>query len=112
MAKGRKTGGGSRKGSPNKVTAALVAKQQASGLMPLEFMLDLMRTEPLPPALPENPNPQDVVEYAKKFAATHEMRFEAAKAAAPYLHPRLASTEVKLPQKIVHEVRVTIAKPK
>ncbi|MBB4017367.1 hypothetical protein GGR16_002396 [Chelatococcus caeni] len=70
MAKGFKTGG-RKKGVPNKVTLKREAEIKASGLTPLDYMLQLLR----------NPkNPRDV-------------RFEAAKAAAPYVHPKLAAIE-------------------
>ena len=93
MALGKKTGGGSRKGRPNKAKAALemAVKQaqtsaKANGLMPLDYMLEVMRDQ----------------------NAFQPRRDDMARAAAPYLHPRLASTEVKLPEKIVHEIRVKI----
>lgn len=69
-------------------------------------MLDLLRTEPLRFPVSEPPTLDDI----KRYAMTMEMRFEAAKAAAPYVHPRLNSTEVKVPDKIVHEIRVTMRK--
>ncbi len=66
---GRRPGAGRPKGARNKKTAAVIAAIEASGTTPLDFMLDVMRN----PALP-------ICD-----------RFEAAKAAAPYVHPRLAS---------------------
>lgn len=72
MAKGRKTGGGSRKGCPNKATAAKAAEIAASGKTPLEFLLDVMRDE------------------TRDF----EFRLDAAKSAAPYVHPKLAAMEL------------------
>lgn len=53
----------------------------AEGITPLEFMLNVMRQEP-----PANLEPAD------ELKAT-ALRFEAAKAAAPYIHPRLAAIE-------------------
>lgn len=50
-------------------------------MTPLEFMLKIMRTEP-----PEGLQQRDEL-------AVQAMRFEAAKAAAPYIHPRLAAVE-------------------
>ena len=47
------------------------AEIAASGLTPLEYLLGIMRDEELPV----------------------ELRFEAAKAAAPYVHPKLAAIE-------------------
>jgi hypothetical protein len=71
MAVGRKTGGGSRKGIPNKATAAKAAAVAASGLTPLDFMLSVMR------------------DPANDMA----VRMDAAKGAAPYVHPKLAQVE-------------------
>lgn len=51
------------------------------GLSPLEFMLNVMRG---------SSNHED----PKVQIAREAMRFEAAKAAAPYMHPRLAAVEM------------------
>ncbi len=72
MAAGLKTGGGSRKGRPNKATAAKVEAIASSGLTPLDYMLSVLRDDTL-----ERP-----------------LRLEASKAAAPYVHPRLANIEL------------------
>lgn len=69
--KGIPKSGGRKKGSANKATAAKAAAVEASGLTPLDFLLNVMRGE------------------AYEFSA----RIDAAKAAAPYIHPRLASVE-------------------
>ena len=50
----------------------MIQAVEAGGITPLQYLLDIMRGEL-----------QDPV-----------MRFEAAKAAAPYIHARLASTEL------------------
>jgi hypothetical protein len=63
--------GGRSKGTPNKATAAKVAEVEASGLTPLDFMLSVMRDEGKEP----------------------EVRLDAAKSAAPYVHPKLAAIE-------------------
>ena len=70
MAHGFKTGG-RKKGSLNKVTSEMKAAIAASGETPLEYMLRIMRDE----------------------AAESTRRDDMAKAAAPYLHPRLSSVE-------------------
>jgi hypothetical protein len=69
MAKGKKTGGRKR-GTKNKVNrvAELRKAVEASGMTPLEFMLEVMRDETVP----------------------LELRCEMAKASAPYLHARRA----------------------
>lgn len=70
MAAGYKSGG-RRKGTPNKATASKAAAIEQSGLTPLDFMLRLMRDEEQPASI----------------------RADAAKNAAPYVHPRLAAVE-------------------
>ena len=72
MAKGAKTGGRS-KGTPNRATAAKAAAIAASGLTPLDFLLDLMRNED----------------------AELGPRLDAAKAAAQYVHPKLQPVDGK-----------------
>lgn len=67
MAVGKKTGG-RQKGTPNRATAAKVAEVQASGLTPLDYLLSIMRDE----------------------GAEEAKRIDAAKAAAPYIHPKRA----------------------
>jgi hypothetical protein len=72
--KGSKPGerrGGRKKGTPNKATtaAAIQAEIAASGELPLDFMLRVMRDETAEPA----------------------RRAAMAKAAAPYVHARLAA---------------------
>lgn len=71
MAKGAKTGG-RQKGSRNKRTEAQRVAVIASGLSPLDYLLSVMRAEG-----------EDV-----------DSRLEAAKAAAPYVHPKLANIEL------------------
>jgi len=74
MAKGLKSGGGSRKGIPNRATAAKAAAIAATGLTPLDYMLTVMRDEKTDPV----------------------RRDDAAKAAAPYIHPKLTSIDHKV----------------
>ena len=66
---GKRIGAGRKKGSPNKATAAKAAEIAASGVVPLDYMLQVMRD-------PDSPQ---------------QRRDEMAKAAAPYVHPRLAA---------------------
>lgn len=70
MAKGAKTGG-RRRGTPNKASAAKAVEIAESGVTPLDFMLTVMR------------------DPAKEF----DVRLDAAKSAAPYVHPKLAAIE-------------------
>ncbi len=78
--------GGRKKGVPNKVTLERERSISQSGLTPLEYMLSIMRNE----------------------GNTTEARFEAAKAAAPYVHPKLAAVEFKGDPEAPIEHRVTI----
>jgi hypothetical protein len=72
MARGGKRDGAGRKpGVPNTKTKELVEKVEASGLTPLNYMLAILRDETL----------------------SREDRFEAAKAAAPFVHAKLAAVE-------------------
>jgi hypothetical protein len=81
MRGGRREGAGRKRGSPNQRTAAVAQKVAQEGVTPLEFMVGIMRKEP-----PEGADP------AVKLS--HEaLRFDAAKAAAPYVHPRLNAIE-------------------
>lgn len=94
MAKGTKTGGGSRKGIPNKATAKREAEIAASGLTPLDYMLSVMRA-PCPPELLAKIEEQGAsVEVIAAVGGWHAQRMEAAKAAAPYVHPKLAQMEL------------------
>jgi hypothetical protein len=71
--KGTPKSGGRKKGIPNKKSVARTEAIEASGLTPLEFMIQCMRNG----AMPE------------------DFRLDAAKAAAPYVHPKLTSVELK-----------------
>lgn len=78
---GRRPGAGRKAGSATKKTREIADKALEEGISPLEFMLKIMRDEP--------PTTED----ERVGAALQQMRFEAAKAAAPYMHPRLAAVE-------------------
>ena len=62
---------GRPRGSRNKRSLANIEAAQSGGEMPLDFMLSLMRDETQPP----------------------ELRLEAARSAAPFVHARLATAE-------------------
>jgi hypothetical protein len=69
--KGHPKTGGRKRGTPNKRTTELQARIRATGMMPLDFMIAVMRNAKAP----------------------LELRFEAARQAAPYVHPRLTAIE-------------------
>lgn len=82
MAKGGpRVGAGRKPGVPNKRTAEKAAEVEASGLTPLDYMLSILRDE--------------------SVAAGD--RFEAAKAAAPYVHAKLAAVELSGGLSFSHE---------
>lgn len=78
---GARKGAGRKAGSATKRTREIADKAAAEGITPLEFMLQVMRDEP------------SIELEPREFMLATQMRFEAAKAAAPYVHPRLAAIE-------------------
>jgi hypothetical protein len=68
---GARPGSGRPRGSKNTRTAELARKAAEEGKTPLEVLLDFMRTD-INPAV----------------------RMDAAKAAAPYIHPKLANVDI------------------
>ncbi len=74
---GRKPGSKSRTVTR---TRAIAEAAMAGGVTPLEFMLQILRDD-------------SKLDDPKDQAAKEAMRFEAAKAAAPYIHPRLQAIE-------------------
>ena len=67
---GKRTGAGRKKGEPNKRTAEAIAVAEATGITPLEYLLDVMRN-----------------------SGDGKMRMSAAIAAAPYVHAKLSAVE-------------------
>lgn len=82
----RPANAGRKKGSANVATAARARAVEESGLTPLEFMVDVMRNEAYP----------------------IDFRLDAAKAASPYIHPKLSSIEMKGDPNAPVEVHHTI----
>jgi hypothetical protein len=72
--KGLPKTGGRQKGVANKRTREIADAAVKEGLTPLEWMLQVLRDENVDP----------------------ERRDEMAKAAAPYIHPRLSNVEAKI----------------
>ena len=98
---GARPGAGRKKGAATQKTREIADREAENGLTPLEFMLQVMRKEPR----------ADM--DAKEFLAAVTLRFEAAKAAAPYMHPRLAAVEHSGPEggAIEHSIAVTFKSP-
>lgn len=68
---GKRPGAGRPKGAANKRTREVADKAAQDGITPLEYMLGRMRDE----------------------SADRSERMDAAKAAAPYIHPKLSTVE-------------------
>ena len=68
---GKRKGSGRKRGVQNRVNAALREKIMANGILPLEFLLSIMR---------DSKNPD-------------QMRLEAAVKAAPFCHPKLQAIQ-------------------
>ena len=86
---GEKTANGSTKrggrplGSINRLSRAQREAYEASGELPLDFLLRVMRTGDIGDG-----------RHRVKQKATPDQRMEAARAAAPYLHPKLHAVHV------------------
>jgi hypothetical protein len=92
MALGRKTGG-RQKGARNRATAEARAAAEATGILPLDYMLSVMRDA--------NADPK--------------RRDAMAIAAAPYLHPKLSAVEPKPQKRSAAEergIRVVFVRPR
>jgi hypothetical protein len=77
MQGGKREGAGRKRGSVSRIDADARQKALAGGIMPLDYLLSIMRDE--------NEDKRE--------------RLDAAKAAAPYCHARLSSTELSGPNK-------------
>jgi hypothetical protein len=74
MRGGKRAGAGRPPGAATRRTREIADKAAEGGMTPLEFMLQILRD----PSKPE------------------DMRLDAAKSAAPYVHPRLTSVEAHI----------------
>jgi hypothetical protein len=82
---GRRRGAGRKEGLANTRTREIADRAAAKGITPLEYLLHLLR----------KPYPKDA--DAATLAQYDAMKADAAKAAAPYMHPRLAPTDAPAP---------------
>lgn len=78
---GKRPGAGRPAGAVNKATAKREAEIRAAGITPLDYMLDILRNE----------------------SAEKDDRMWAAEKAAPYVHPKLASSTVTGEMTVRHE---------
>ena len=90
---GKRPRAGRKKGSPNKITAAIRAKAMATGTMPLEALLKIMNELLVASGLM---NEEAYVRVNDKVIGRLELLERAADIAAkaaPYVHPKLQSIE-------------------
>jgi hypothetical protein len=90
---GRRPQAGRKKGSPNKITAAIRAKIMESGTMPLQALLRVMNELMVAANLMHDG--RYVIVNAKVIGRLEllERAADIAAKAAPYLHPKLQSIE-------------------
>lgn len=91
---GARPGAGRKKGAATRMNEEARRKAAEGGLMPLDYMLGIMRDELQP----------------------QSDRMDAAKAAAPYLHAKLATVEHSGPDggaiQMIAEIRRTVVDPR
>jgi|SRR5580658_2557913 hypothetical protein len=85
MRGGKREGAGRKPGSVSRIDAEARQRAAAGGMMPLDYLLSIMRDE--------NENKRE--------------RLDAARAAAPYCHARLSSTELSGPSGDPVQVQTT-----
>jgi hypothetical protein len=81
---GRRDNAGRKPGTTNTRTREVADRAAAEGITPLEYLLELMRKP-----YPEEADGMVLADY-------DAMKLDAAKAAAPYMHPRLANTDAAI----------------
>tara|TARA_R110000868_G_scaffold27637_1_gene104551 strand:+ start:984 stop:1370 length:387 start_codon:yes stop_codon:yes gene_type:complete len=82
--------GGRQKGTKNKPSMKeLAAQLAADGETPLEFMIRTMRTP-----MPNKVRGEEEVHYLLRCKEHIAIQQDMAKAAAPYMHPRLQTTTI------------------
>ena len=91
MKGGKREGAGRPKGAKNKSTEERMAALLEGGETPLEYMLRVLRDP----------------------ATEHKRRDDMARGAAPYIHPRLATTEISgnSDKPIAHKLTIEFVRP-
>ena len=84
MRGGRRDNSGRKPGTANTRTREVADRASAEGITPLEYLLELMRKP-----YPEEADGTVLADY-------DAMKLDAAKAAAPYMHPRLANVDAPI----------------
>lgn len=90
-------GQGRKKGAATKKTRAIADKlADDGGLTPLEYMLQTLRETPDELRRQHKAGEITADEFVLRLAKLTDRRDDAAKSAAPYIHPRLSSIEAKV----------------
>ena len=93
---GKRPGAGRPKGSRSRTTRSKISRIEAliarGDELPLDFLLQLMRAPE-----PVQQVGESVLVFRARWVRWAEERFEAAKAAAPFCHPKLAAIEWRPP---------------
>lgn len=98
---GKRPGSGRKRGTPNKRSQAAIAAASATGLLPHEFLLNIMRGN----------------EKMLGRKPTDEERIDCAAKAAPYFAPRLSAVAMKVKEvgnpwvEILELVRANASRP-
>jgi len=88
--KGQPHTGGRQKGTPNLPSMKqIAARLAADGETPLEFMIRVMRTP-----MPSKIKSEEEEMYQRRCREHFTVQQDMAKAAAPYIHPRLQTTTI------------------
>ncbi|MDA0739794.1 MAG: hypothetical protein O3A59_12775 [Nitrospirae bacterium] len=85
---GKRPGAGRKKSALTIRTRAMAEELIASGVSPLEFVINLMRE-----SKPKRLKNETLAAYESRVIAWRTQTFDAARAALPYIHPRLAAVE-------------------
>ena len=80
---GKRAGAGRKSGAATVKTRDIADKAAVEGLTPLEYLLEVMRDQ----------------------GETRPIRVDAAKAAAPFIHPRLANVDARIKNDLYIEVQ-------
>ena len=93
MRGGARQNAGRPKGGRTRKLADVAIKASQAGISPLEYMLQVMR-QPIPRGDDVTPAMQ---------ANVISLKLDAAKSAAPFVHPRLSAVDVKTPEPLKFE---------
>lgn len=107
---GKRANAGRKKGVQNKVNGETKAKiLKTTKVLPLEFLLQI-QNEP-EPKIREDENP---LAFVARYQLWASQRLDAAKAAAPFVHPKLQAIEHSGPDggPVQHKIEIEFVSPR